>query len=30
MKEVFAKVLELAIGDPEIEGYAKKALEGRK
>lgn len=30
MREAFAKVLELAIGNPEIEGYARKALEGQK
>lgn len=27
MREAFAKVLELAIGDPEIDGYARKILQ---
>lgn len=30
MKTFFAKVLTLAIGDPDIEGYARKALKGQK
>jgi tetratricopeptide (TPR) repeat protein len=30
MKESFAKVLALAIGDPEIEGYARRVLESQK
>jgi hypothetical protein len=30
MREAFEEVLALAIGDPEIETYARQALAGRK